>query len=228
MLRWHTCRTCGHLHVLRIERGDHIGRSKLVGGHFLRVHPDTHTEIISKPVDAAHTRHTQQGILHKYVGIIIEKSNVVGILWRIYGHHHQHTGVNGAYRKAQAAHHRRQKWCGNAHTVLYIQRSHINVSAYVEGHIHRHQAVVGAVALHVFHAGCTVHLFFHRCGHCLLHRLGIGAGKLAIHLHNRRRNIRILINRQVEYAYSTRKHQHNGYDDSSYRPFDECIRDHGN
>ena len=66
---------------------------KAVSGHFIGVHPDAHTEIIGKPVDAAYAGHAQQRILYKNIGVVIKKGNVMRALGRIDGHHHQHAGV---------------------------------------------------------------------------------------------------------------------------------------
>src|SRR6202012_4394893 len=108
-----------------------------------------HAKVVGKTADGTHTRNAQQGVLDKDVGIVVEERNVVRILWRVNSHHHQHTGIYRANGKPQTAGRRRQQRGGDAYPVLYIQRGHIYIGAYLEGNIQLHSAVVGAVALHV-------------------------------------------------------------------------------
>ena len=147
--------------------------------HFLRVHPDTHAEVIRPGIDVTHARHAEQSIFDEYIGVIVEERYVMRPIRRENGNLHELAGVARAYREAEAAHDRGEQRGGNPHAVLDIQSCYVNVGPDLERDIDPHVPGVGIGALHVLHARRAVDLLLNRSRNRLFHRLGIGAGILA-------------------------------------------------
>ena len=151
----------------------------------------------------------------------------MGSLRRVNRHHHEHAGVQRPDCKTKTAHRGRQEGCCNAYTVLNIERGNIDIGSDAECYVHRHQTVIRIIALHVLHARSTVDLLFNRSCHGLLYGQCIGSRKLTVHLYDRRRDLRILFNRQAQNTNDTCDHQYNRNDNSGDGPFNKRISDHG-
>ena len=170
LLRRHSYRTCGHLHILCGQRGIYVVCRKAVFGQLIRLQPHTHTEVIRSRKYISHTRQAQQRVPYKYVGVVIYKGHIMAAIGRIQRHQHQYAWITFSYGKAKTLYHVRQLWRGYTYTVLYIQCRYINVSAYVESYIYCQRTIICTIALQILHSRRTIDLRFHRRGHRLLHR----------------------------------------------------------
>src|SRR6185312_4094936 len=157
-LRRHAGRAGRDLYVLRVERADDVRGHEVVRCHLLWVHPYPHAEVIRKPRDIAYAVDAQQRILDEYVGVIIQEGDIMGRPGRIYGDHHQLAGVDRPNGDPEAGRHCGQQRVGDADAVLHVQRGDVDIRSDIERHIHGHEPVVRAVALHVLHAGTSVDL----------------------------------------------------------------------
>ncbi len=115
---------------------------------------------------------------------------------------------------------------GQRDAVLHQHLADVQVGAGLERHGQRVVAVVGALRRHVQHVLDAVDLLLDRRGHGVGHGLGVGAGIVGRHLDGRRRDVRVLRDRQREQGDAAAQRdddrQHRGED----RPVDEKAREH--
>ena len=97
----------------------------------------------------------------------------------------------------------------------------IRIRGDIEIDDHPHVAGVGVDRIHVIHVVHATHLLLDRRRHRLLNRYRVGAGVMRANLNFRRRDLRILRDRQGKDADAADQRHENGDDDRNNRPSDE-------
>ena len=141
--------------------------------------------------------------------------------------HHQvgRTLVNGY---TNVAHVKRQAGLRDADSILHLDLRDIEVGADVEADGDREASVAGRIRRHVDHVLDAVDLLFDRRDHGGSHDVGAGAGILARHGDSRRRDLRILRNRQPEKGHTAQDQENDRDDGGKNRSVNEEVRNaHG-
>ncbi|MNP48072.1 hypothetical protein D3C76_1421640 [compost metagenome] len=112
-------------------------------------------------------------------------------------HHHQKRRRLLLGGHALAAHIFRQTSLCLRHTVLYLDRGLVGISARTEGDGHLQHAVRASHRLEIHHAFDAIDRLFQRRGHGFSDHLGVGARIDGSYHYRRRHHFRILTHRQV-------------------------------
>ena len=172
-----------------------ISRNQFILSHFIRFHPDTHTIIRSKLHYLPHSGNTLDTRFHINLHIVIKELKVVRIVrtierkclqLRILLFHRCH---------ANLGHFGRQQAQSRRHTVLYIYRRHIRITALLEEDIKKYISAIGSCGRDIIHILHSIDSFLQRNNHTFLHCFRIRSRIVGKHLYRRRSNIGILLYR---------------------------------
>ena len=130
-------------------------------------------------------------------GVIRDEQRVARLVRRIKVHDHHQVGRALVHGDADIAHVGRQARLRDGDAVLHLHLRDIEIGADIEGHRDREAAVGGRVRRHVDHVLDAVDLLLDRRHHGRGDDVGAGAGILAGDLDGRRRDFRILRDRQA-------------------------------
>ena len=170
---------------------------RLRGGHLLRIEPQPHAVIALADVgDVAHAFQPRKFVFELDRGVVAQIQIVAAAVGREQIDDHQHAGRFLFHRHAAALHQVGQNRLGQRHAVLHQHLGHVQIDAVLERHRQHVVAVVGALGRHVQHVFDADHLLLDRRGDGIGHHLGIGAGIRRRNFDRRRRDFRILRNRQ--------------------------------
>ena len=117
-----------------------------------------------------------------------------------------------------------QRRQGDGDAVLHQHLRVIEIGAELERDGERHVAVARALRSHVEHVLHAVDLLLDRRGHRLRHDLRVCAWIICRDLHSRRRDLRILRDRQGEERDCTHQRDYDADDAGEDRPVDEEMR----
>ena len=189
----------GHLLALRPQRGDHILRRQSEPVELVRVHPHPH-RILSgaEHGDVADPRHPRQLVAQTDGAVIGEKQTVAALVRRRQRDEHQDRGGFFLDRDALGLHRVRQLRQRAGDAVLHQHLREIQVGADLEGHDQIIGAVRRAGGLHVQHVLDAVDLLLDRQRHGVDNNARTRARIDGRHLHRRRRDVRILRDRQID------------------------------
>ena len=169
----------------------------------------------------------RQFVLELNRGVVAEVQVVAAAVGRVQVDDHQHAGRLLVGRDAAAFDEVGQDRLRQRDAVLHQHLGHVQIDAVLEGDGQRVSAVVGALRRHVHHVLDAVDLLLDGRGHGVGDHLGVGAGIDGGHLDRRRRDLRVLRDRQREHGDAAAQRdddrQHRGGD----RPIDEELREHG-
>ncbi len=126
---------------------------------------------------------------------------------------------------AELLHFGRQLRLGLRNAVLHLDEIHVAVCSNLERHCERIGAIVARVGRHVNHVIHAVHFVLDRGGDGVHHLAGVRAGITVGNLYFRRRKLRILRYRQVEYGHCARYRQHDGYHHRETRTLHKSARE---
>ena len=171
--------------------------------------PDTHSILASTHnIDLAHTIYLRQTILQVYQCVVGQKLVIVSSITR-QGIDHQKARI------ALACHHTllndrlRQLRGDRSHIILREDSIHIGRGANIKCHLHIHRAITRAGGLHIEHIAHAHHTLRQRGSNGVIHRHSISSHIVCRHLHHRRCNLRILLNRKVKECHHTQQsHRH--------------------
>ena len=216
----------GDLHVLAAQRRDHVAGGQIADGELFRIEPDAHRVVArTEDGDVADAVDARQHVLHVQGGVVGDVELVARVVGRIeMDHQHQVRRLLG-HRDADGAHLFRETRLGDGHAVLHQHLRGIEVGAELEGDGERHVAVAGRLRRHVEHVVDAVDLLLDGSRNGLGHDLGGGSRILRGDRDRRRRDVRILRDRQGEIGDAADQRDDDGDDGGEDRPVDEEMRD---
>ncbi len=214
----------GHDHVLGPDGVHDLGNADAQVGQLVGLDPDAHG-IIGGPqhVHPSDALDAGQDVLDVDQGIIAKEILVVAVAFGRQGDQHQDVGQRFFSGNPHAGDFRGQLGRGGRHPVLGKDRVHVRVGAHFEGGLDHHGAVIGVGGLHVDHVVHPVDLLLQGGGHGILHRQCVGTGVVRTHLHDRRGDVGILLDRQVEQGERSHDNRNDRNDDGHDGPSDKKI-----
>ena len=196
--------------TLAVDGGEHVVRSQAVLRHHIRFHPDAQRIRIAQRVHIAHTRDTLQTRLDIDVHVVGNKLAVILAVGAPNGQNAQDVVLLFLYRYAHFRHLRRKQRRGLGYAVLHVHCRHVGVGALLEEYRDLHVARGAGFRRHVRHVGYAVDTLFQRLND-RLHDCGrICTGVVCGDTHLRRRNVRILFDRQRLHADEAHQGDDNG------------------
>ena len=213
------------LHVLLPDGVDHVHGRQAARGQPVGVYPDAHTVVLfaeqEHVADAVHALYFVRDVNE---GVVADVQLVEAVVRRIEADDEQDVGVAFAGGDADLLDHVGQLRQGEVDAVLHQHLGEIQVDAGLERHAEAVGAVVGCLRGHVEHVFDAVDLLLDGGGDALGHGLGVGAGVGGGDDDARRRDLRVLGDRQVEYGDSPGQGNDDGQDRGEDRPVDEESR----
>src|SRR5262249_23809094 len=147
------------------------------------------------------------------------------LVGRIEVHDHHQVGRGLVDDDADLAHVLGQSRLRDRDPVLHLHLRDVEIGAEIERHRDGEAAVGGRVRGHVEHVLDAIDLVFDRRPHGGRDDLRAGAGILAGNRDDRRRDFRVLRDRQAEERDGAEDHEHDRDDRGENRPVDEEVRD---
>ena len=188
--------------------------------------PQPHAHAVlraAEQIDLRHARDAQQRVAHVEHRVVVQEQRVEAALGRVDRRDQQDARVDLLDREPLLQHLLRQPRLGLRHAVL---REHVRVveaAAHLEGDVEQHAAVARVQRLHVEQVVDAVDFLLDRRRHRLLDDLGVGAGVVARDAHDRRRERRILLDRQAPQRDGAGDHHQDGDHHGDDRPPDEEV-----
>jgi len=165
----------------------------------IRIEPYLHREIArAKHRDRAHTVEAGQDVLHVKIGIVGQEDRIARLVGRIQVHHHQDVRRTFLDPDADLLDRLWQARRCSRYTVLDLHLRDIEIGAEFERHRNREPAVRGRVRGNIKHPLDAVDLLLNRGRDGVGDDFGAGAGILPGDVDHRRRDFRILRNRQPQ------------------------------
>ena len=212
-------RSCRDLHVLLADGRDDILRREAARGKLLRIEPDPHAVFVAENADVADAVYAGKGILELQDRVVAEIERIEAVVGRdeVDDHHHRSRLLFDS--DAVPADILREEGEGEVHTVLGENLCGIEVRAELEGDREDVGAVAVGLRRHVEHVLDAVDLLLDRGADRLRDRRGIGTRIACGHLHCRRRDLRILGDRQ----HHQRHRSDDRDDDRQHRSKDRAV-----
>ena len=161
------------------------------------IEPDLHREIArAEHGDRADAVEPRQHVLDLQIGVIGQEDRVARLIGRKQIHHHQDVGRAFGDRDADLLHRQRQARRRGRDAVLHLHLRDIEIDAEIEGHRNREAAVGARIRGDVEHPLDAVDLLLDRRDHRIGDRFGARARILPGDVDDRRRDFRILRDRQ--------------------------------
>ena len=191
----------------------------------LRVEPDPHRIVAAAEYgDRADAVDAGQRILDLERREIGDEQRVARAVRRIEMHDHHQVGRALVDRDADVAHVGGQPRRRGGDAVLHLHLRDIEIGAEIEGDGDGEAPVGGRVRGHVEHVLDAVDLLLDRRDHGRGDDVGAGARILAGDVDDRRRDLRILRDRQAEERHRAEDHEHDRDHRGKDRPVDEEMR----
>ena len=217
----------GDLHVLFAHRAHDVGGGDAQARHAPGVQPHPHAVVAgAKDRRLPHAGDTRQRVEQVDRRVIAEIKAVVSAVRRGQVDHQQQVGRLLAYRDPLAHDVFGKLRLGERHPVLHVDLGDIGVAADLEGHLHVQGAVVAAGRCDVDHPFDAVDLLLQRLGHGRFHDLRVGPGIAGRYLDDRRRDLRVLVDRQGEERDESGERDEDRDDEGEFRPVDEERAEH--
>ncbi len=156
--------------------------------------------------------------------IVGDEQAVARLVGRIEVHDHHQVGRALGHRHADIAHVDGQPRLRDRDAVLHLHLGDVEIGAEIEGHRDREASVRRRVRRHVDHVLDAVDLLLDRRHHGRGDDVGAGAGILPGHVDDRRRDLRILRDRQARERHAADDHEHDRDDGGEDRTIDEKMR----
>ena len=216
----------GGIHrVLLLHCGDDVGHSDAELRELVRLDPQPHSVLASaENLHIANSRHACQWIEEINVAVIGEKGSVVAAFGRIKRDQHQWRRCRFFNGQAVVVNVGGQLRLRLRHPELRQHVIDVRVGCDVEIDDQSNVATVRVDRVHVVHVVDAAHLLLDRRRDRLLDRQRVRAGVVRLHLNLRRRDLRILRDRQRQNADAAdERHQNRDYDRDDGPP-DEELR----
>ena len=198
------------LHVLARDGGDHLLRVDALRGHAVGIHPHAHREARTVDRGLAHAGNAQEHGLDRAEDVVADLETRHRALRRAEADDAEHVLGLRADASAELLHLAGQLRLGLRHAVLHLDHVHVAVRLHLEGHLQLVVAGVGAGADHVEHVVHAVHLVLDRHRDGVEDLLRVRAGVAVRHGDRRRREARVLRDRQLEDRHRAGHRQHDG------------------
>ena len=193
----------------------------------MRVEPRPHAVLkLADDRDIRHSLDAQQRIIEMDQGEVAEINAVVSPIRRIQADHHQDVRRLFADGDPLILNRCRQERHRELHAVLHHHQGRVQVHPDIEGDEQRIRAVVAGKRGHIQHAWHAVDQLLDRRRHRVGNHLGARARIADGHLHLRRRDRRILRDRQREHRQPAGERDENRQHSRKDRPVDKESRNH--
>ena len=188
----------GDLDVLALQGAGHVARGQAERLQAIGIEPDAHRIIAAaEHRDRADAVDAGERIGDLERGVVGDEQRVARFVGRIQMHDHHQVGRRLGHGDADIAHVGRQPRLRDGDAVLHLHLRDIEIGAEIEADLNREPPVGRRVRRHVEHVLDAVDLLLDRRHHGRGDDLGAGAGILARHVDDRRRDLGILRDRQA-------------------------------
>ncbi|CRQ53393.1 hypothetical protein PAERUG_P45_London_17_VIM_2_12_12_00116 [Pseudomonas aeruginosa] len=199
---------------------DQVAGAEVHRGQLGRVGPDAHGVLGAPGLDLAHALHPAQRLQHVGRGDLAQLHGVVAAAGGGKGNDQLDAVRRLLHVDAVAPHRFGQARLDDLQAVLHFHRGEVGVHALAEGQGQR--GLAGAAGgLGVEQAGRAVHLALDDRGHRFLDHLGRGAGIAGADVDHRRRDVRVLGDRQEADRQDPGEHDQQGDHPGEDRPVNE-------
>jgi hypothetical protein len=211
----------GNLHVLRLNGAAHVHRGQLEAVELGRVEPDTHCVLRAEHLEVADTLGPRDRVLHVGDDVVGQVLTGQAAVFRHHADDHEEVAHRLGHADALLLHFLRQQGGGQLQLVLHLNLGDIRVNPLFEGNDDLHAAVGVARRTDIAQAVEAVELLFDHLHYGVLHRLRRGARVADLNGDGRRRDARILVDRQLEHGQAAGQHDHQGDHPGKDRPVDK-------
>ena len=188
------------MHVLCADGRDHVGRRQVVALQLGRVDPHAHRALRAEQLRLADAGNALDLGQHVARGVVAQRDRVI---LRVVGREdgeQQEVRARLVHAHALLRDHRRQTRRRTGQAVLHVHLGQIGVGAGREVERDGARAVGLAHRFHVHQSGRTVHLALDHADHAVFQCLGRGAGVNGANDDGRRRDRRVLRDRQLRHG----------------------------
>ena len=222
--RLHTDGARRRLHILALDGAGDVGNGNPQLRHLVRIQPKAHRVIRTEDTDIADARHALDLVDDIDVGVILHELPRIGAVGRIKRTRQRHVRRRFLRRDAKSRDLVRQAVGRDRYIVLRLDRVHIRVRVEAEDHGQTIAARVVGVRRHVVHALGAVDLLLDDLRHRLVDDGGIRAYIAGRDADRRRRDFRILGDRQRKPRQHADDDHRNRDDDGEYRTTNKKLR----
>ena len=215
-----------NLGVLGLQRGDHIVGGQMVVIQLGRIQPDPHGVLGTEHLQFAHPLNPADDILDVGNHIVGQVIAVHGAVFRDKADDHQEVPGGLDHLDPLALDNLGQERRGQLQLVLHLHLGDVRVGAGLEGQVDGYRPGGVAGGGHVDQVVDAVQLLFDDLGDRILHRLGGSPRIHGVDGDLRRRDRRILGDRQRLDRQKAGQHDHDGDHPGKDRAIDEKTR-HG-
>ncbi len=192
------------LDVLLSDRVDDVARSHVARRHLVGIEPQPHRVVAhAEQIGVADARQPGDLIFHLEGHVVAEEDRIVRPVGREERERQRDVRRRLLDDDPLQLHLGRKLRQCDRHPVLHLHLRHVEVGADLERHRQVQIPGIGGLAGHVQHVLDAVDLFLERRGDSLRDGFGVGAGIGSSHGHGRRRDLRILSDRQREHRDRT-------------------------
>ena len=216
----------GDLDVLASQRIGDVGRGQAERLQAVGIEPDAHRIIAAaEHRDRADAVDAGERIGHFERGVVRYEQSVARFVGRIKMHDHHQIGRAFGDVDADVADVGRQPRLRDGDAVLHLHLGDVEIGAEIEADLDGEAPVGRRVRRHVEHVLDAVDLLLDRRDHGRGDDFGAGAGILAGHVDDRRRDLGILRDRQARERHAAEDHENDRDHRGKDRPIDEKVRD---
>ncbi|MNO65045.1 hypothetical protein D3C76_557850 [compost metagenome] len=217
----------GELRVLLTDRVHHIGRRQVVLRQLVRTQPDTHGVVLGAELaDVTYARKPLQFVDDVHQRVVADEDRVARAVRRIHRHDLEDVGGFLLHLHALPAHFLRQLGQRGLDLVVDVDGGLVGIGAHLEVHRQAHGAAGVGVGQLVDHALDAVDLLLQRRCHGLGDHLRAGAWVHGGHGHLRRKDFRVLRDRQGTQRSQPAEQDDDGNHHGEYGAVDEEARNH--
>ncbi len=167
----------GGLHVLALQRRDHVARGQAEGGQAVDVEIDVHGELVGREdAHVAHAGDTLERVDQVQVGVIGQRWAIYPVILGVKDDARQKRRRALESPDAKLAYLGRQERLGQRHAVLHVDHGDVGIGAHLEADRQGIAPVGARVRAHVDHVLDADHLVLDRLSDGLFGDLGAGAG----------------------------------------------------
>ncbi len=213
------------LDVLRLQRVGHVACGQAQRLQTVGIEPHPHRIIAAAEYgDRTYAVDPGQRIGDFERGVVGDEQCVARFVGRIKVHDHHQVGRGFGDRDADIAHVGRQPRLRDGDAVLHLHLGDVEIGAEIEADLNRETPVGRRIRRHIEHVLDAVDLLLHRRDHGRGDDVGAGAGILAGHVDDRRRDFGILRDRQARNDTPPEDHEYDRDHGGKDRPVDEEVR----
>ena len=225
--RRHTAdRTCRCLHILLVDRRRDVCNGQPELCEAIRIHPDAHRIVRTEYLHLAHAVDTLDRVEEVERRIVLHECTIIRTVLRVHRNKVCHLSRGLARCNARRLNGGRKARICTCRIVLYLDSVHVAVCTDFEGDGEAVPSRIIGGGAHIVHPLGAVDLLLDDLRHRLIDNSGTCADIVCRNGNGRRRNLRVLRNRQRESCNRTDDDNHHRNDDCKDRPMYEkfCQR----